>query len=176
MKRLISLLLIAVLLSGCTFSGNQVKEPVTFYYLRVQSDNASYDDYYAKGIIGSEEREASGYRDNISRLLAFYFSGPLDPELTSPFPAGCKVLAVHQDEGQLTVSVNPILAAQSELDITVACACLAMTCFDLADVDTVLIESKNLEDKILFSRTFTVDNFFLNDNYTLPAESAETIS
>jgi len=96
--------------------------------------------------------------DNISRLLAFYFSGPLDPGLTSPFPAGCKVLAVHQDEGQLTVSVNPILAAQSELDITVACACLAMTCFEIIEAEQITV--------VCGDRSVTIrkDNLLMNSS------------
>ena len=173
MKRLISLLLVVLLLTGCASFGNKVSEPVTFYFLRSHSKDSAYDDYFAKGIIGSEEREASGYRSDLKNLLTFYFRGPLTPDLTSPFPMGCRVLDVHQDNNHLSITLNPILAEKSEMDITVACACLAMTCLELTDVDTVQIEATNLNEKILFSRTFTEENLFLSDDYTQPVESTE---
>ena len=44
---------------------------------------------------------------------------------------------------------------------------------ELTDADTVQIESWNLEDKLLFSRTFTQDNLFLNDDYPQNAENTE---
>ena len=173
MKRVIALLLAVLMLAGCTSSGSTISEPVTFYFLRSHTDDTAYDNYFSEGIIGHEEREAAGYRSDLKNLLTFYFRGPLTPELTSPFPMGCRVLEVHQDDSQLTITLNPILAEKSEMDITVACACLAMTCLELTDVDTVQIEATNLDEKILFSRTFTEENLFLSDDYTLPVESTE---
>ena len=173
MKRLIALLLAAFILTGCAFSGNRMTEPVTFYYLRNHSDGTAYDDYFAEGIIGSESREAAGYRENLRDLLMFYFRGPLDLDLTSPFPMGCTILEVSQDDNRLTILLNPILAEQSELDITVSCACLAMTCLELTDADTVQIEARNLEEKVLFSRTFTEENLFLNDHDPQSTENTQ---
>ena len=125
MKRLTALLLAAILLTGCSFSGTRMKEPVTFYYLHAQTDSNTYDDFFSKGIIGSETREASGHRENLKYLLAVYMKGPLAPELASPFPAGCTILEIHQENGQLSILLNPILAETRDLDITIACACLA---------------------------------------------------
>ena len=173
MKRITILLLAALILTGCAFSGNKAKEPAAFYYLRTHSDNSVYDDFYAKGIISSEEREASGHRENLPYLLTIYLRGPLDPELVSPFPMGCRVLNVQQENGCLTLLLNPILAEKTDIEITVACACLAKTCMELTGVDTVQIESRNLEEKLLFSRTFTEDNLFLSDDYSLPVENTE---
>lgn len=174
MKRIIALLLMALILTGCAFSGTKMKEPVSFYYLRSHSNDNSYDAFFSEGIIGSEEREASGHLDNLNYLLTIYFRGPLDPELTSPFPLGCRVLETQQENGCLTLLLNPILAENSDLDITIACACLAKTCMDLTDADTVQIESRDLENKLLFSRTFTSDNWFLCDDNTTPVENTET--
>ena len=173
MKRFLILVLVALMLTGCAFSGNRMNDPVTFYYLRIASDDATYDAYYADGIIGSEEREASGYRGNLRNLLTFYFRGPLDPNLTSPFPTGCRILDVSQKSSRLIIQLNPILAEKTEVEITAACACLAMTCMELTDVDTVQIEAKNAEDKVLFSRTITGENLFLNDEYTQITETTQ---
>ena len=173
MKRLIALLLAVFLLSGCALSGNRMNDPVTFYYLRESSNDGNHDAFFFEGVIGSEIREASGKGNNLEYLLTLYFRGPLDPELVSPFPLGCRVVEINLDNNELTLLLNPILGEKSDLDITLACACLARTCLDLTDADTVRIESKNLEDKVLFSRVFTEDSFFLSDDYIQPVESTE---
>ena len=173
MKRLISLLLMVLLLTGCAFSGNQMKDPVTFYYPRSTTDSNVYDDFFAEGVIGSEIREASGYSDNLAQMLTVYFKGPLDQSLRSPYPFGCGILKMQQTDAELTLMLNPFLAEKSDLEITLACACLAKTCFELTDVDTIRIESRNLEDKLLFSRTFTGENLFLYDDYNQPVNNAE---
>ena len=174
MKRAIALLLLMLMLSGCAISGSKIKDPVTFHYLHAQSDDQSYNAYFAEGIMGTETRDAAGRQDDLNYLLTVYFRGPLDPELVSPFPMGSRILDIQQQDGQLTLQVNPILAEMSDMEITVACACLAKTCLDLTDADTVQIESRNLEGKLLFTRTFTQDNLLLNDNYTPPVETTET--
>lgn len=173
MKRVLALLLVAMILAGCSVSGTRMKEPVTFYYLRTHTGSNTYDDFFSEGIIGSETREASDHRGNLSYLLTVYFRGPLNPELTSPFPMGCRILEIKQEDRDLTILLSPILAESSDLDITIACACLAKTCMELTNADTVQIESWNLEDKLLFSRTFTQDNLFLNDDYPQNAENTE---
>ena len=72
----------------------------------------------------------------------------------------------------MTLLVNPLLSGCTDLEITVACACLAKTCMALTGVETVRIESRNTEDKILFYRTFNGDNLFLNDQDIPPVETA----
>ena len=171
MKRFIALVLVAILFSGCGFPGAQMKDAVTFYYQRTPSANNIYDDYFSEGVIGSEMREFTGHREDLNYLLTVYFKGPLDPAFSSPFPLGTRVLEIQQENDAMTLVLNPFLANQTDLDISIACACMAMTCMDLTGADTVTVESRNLDDKVLFSRTFTRDNLFLQDNYTQPVES-----
>lgn len=174
MKRIIALLLLMLMLSGCAISGSKIKDSVTFHYLHVRSDDQVYDSYFADGIMGTESREAAGRRDDLNYLLTVYFRGPLDPELVSPFPMGCRILEIEQQDGLLRLQLNPILAEKSDMEITIACACLAKTCMELTDADTVQIESRNLEGKLLYARIFTQDNLLLNDNYTPSVEATET--
>ena len=136
----------------------------------VLTDNS---EYFSEGVIGAEERDVTSHLDDLSYLLTVYFRGPLDPDLSSPFPMGCRILEIQLSDGQLTIWLNPILAEKSEMDITLACACLALTCLDFTDVDSVQIESRNLEEDILFSRTFTRDNLFLNDVSAKPSETTQ---
>ena len=173
MKRLIALMLVILLLTGCAFSGNKMKDPVTYYYLRSTIDSNDYDDFYAEGIINSEKREASGRSNDLEHMLTVYFRGPLDQQLVSPFPPGSRIWEMQQNEDELTLLLNTMLAEKSDLQITIACACLAKTCLDLTDVNSVRIEARNLEDKLLFTRTFTRDNLFLYDDYNQSATDAE---
>ena len=173
MKRTIALILIILLFTGCTFTRTGMNEPVTFYYQRIHSDSDSYDDFFSDGIIGHEIREASGHRENLNYLLTVYLRGPLDSELSSPFPAGTRILTTHQEDNLMMLQLNPVLAEKSDLHVTIACACLAKTCMELADVDTVQIESRNLDDKLLFSRTFTKENLFLKDDYAQSVTNAD---
>ena len=53
MKRILCLILITlILLSGCSFGREQLKEPVTFYYLRQYDTQESYDSFFSEGAIG----------------------------------------------------------------------------------------------------------------------------
>ena len=173
MKRLISLLLlVSALLSGCSFSREQMKEPVTFYYLRNYSATDN-DQFFFEGAIGSEIREAAGHRDDLSYLLALYLQGPNDSQLKRPFPVGSKILETTLEDGNLLIVMNSVSSRFREMDVTVSCACIAKTCMGLADVDTVTVESYSPDGRVLFSRTFTRDNLVLEDTQTLPPESSE---
>jgi len=168
------ILILSVCLSACALGGNAQKEPVTFYYLRTYSGSDTYDDFFTEGIIGSESREASGHRHDLNYLLAMYLQGPLDPQLISPFPVGCKVTEIRQEDNQLTLRLSRMITVKNDMELTIACACLARTCLDLTDADAVHIESRGLDDKVLFTRSFTRNNMLLDETYTQPAEPTET--
>ena len=106
-------------------------------------------------------------------MLSLYFQGPSDPELESPFPVGCKVLEFQERDGQLTLTLSRMITAKNDMDLTIACACLAKTCMELTGANTIQVESHDQEGKVLFTRIFTKDNLLLADNYTLPAETTE---
>ena len=172
MKRTVCLILVLLLcLSGCSVSRSRQKDTVTFYYVRTYSGSGTYDAYFDEGVIGSETREASGHWQDLSYLLAMYLQGPLDPELESPFPIGCKVTQIHQEDGNLTLAISRMITVKNDMDLTLACACLAKTCLELEGVDTVQIESHGLDGKLLFTRTFTRDNLLLED--AQPIETTE---
>ena len=174
MKRFISFLLIlALLLSGCAFAGEQFIEPVTFYYLKNHSDRESYDAFFGEGAIGSELREASGHRYDLNYLAALYLRGPTDPQLISSFPAGSKVLEIGFERSTLHITMNTIPSQLNDMDLSVACACLSKTFMELTKVDTVLVASYNADGKLLFSRTFTAENLILEDTSATIPESTE---
>lgn len=167
MKRFVSFLLIlTLLLSGCSIIQEQFKDPVTYYYLRAHSDPDTRDVFFSDGVIGSELREGSGHRNDLNYLLSIYLQGPLDERLHSPFPAGCRIVNIKKDDSLLTVVLSPNITELSDMDLTVACACLAKTCMTLTDANTVQIESSSADGTLSVSRTYTQEMLILEENYT----------
>ena len=174
MKRIACLLLVATMLfTGCALGGEQIKEPVTFYYLRQHNQQEVYDLFFFEGAIGSEEREASGHRHDLQYILALYMQGPKDGQLLSPVPAGSKITKTHLENKKLTIIMNAIPSQASEMDVTISCACIAKTCMGLLDLDSVTVESYTADNQVLTSRTFTNDNLVLEDTAPLPIDSTE---
>ena len=123
------------MLSGCGFFAERIKEPVTFYYIRAryQEDMVS--------VIESEEREASGHREDLSYLLKLYLMGPADDELKSPLPRGAKILSVERSGSGILIQLTDITNAMSDAEFSLACACLSLTCLGLTDAHTVTVSS-----------------------------------
>ena len=157
MKRVLSLTLVLIVilnLCGCFFSRNGIKEPVTFYYTRASSEFV----YGAEdGVIASETREASGHRDNLRYLLAFYLIGPADKELSSPLPRGTVLYALEQETDSVTITLSDTSASLSDSEFSLACACLSMTCMELVPAEEVTVASGSR------SLTLRRDNLILTD-------------
>jgi len=107
MKRILCLMLAVLLVAGllgCHYSDSgDILEPVEFFYPR-KSANFVYGS--ADGVITSEVREASGHMNDFPYLLSMYLRGPQDPALRSPFPAGCVLEEVRQEEDTLHVRLS----------------------------------------------------------------------
>lgn len=136
MKRYISIFLVfSLFLSGCSVFGERIKEPVTFYYIRTdyQEDMGT--------VIASEEREAAGHRQDLSYLLKLYMMGPSEDELKSPLPRGSKILAAEQTGAEIAIQLSDLSKAMSDMEFSLACACLSMTCFSLTEAEKVTVSS-----------------------------------
>ena len=134
MKRCICvLILICLCLSGCSITGERIKEPVTFYYIR---ENYQKD---MNQVIASELREAAGHRDDLPYLLALYSMGPSKEGFISPFPRNTRIIPVTRTENSIELSLSDGVLALSEADFTLASACIAMTCMELTDVQEVTV-------------------------------------
>ena len=170
MKRIICLILILVfLLSGCIGSKARSGDWVDFHYLRSTQTEDGYRAYFADGAIAPEPRDVSGHRTDLNYRLTMYLRGPLDSQLESPFPSGCALIDVRQDGSELTVRLSSGASLLDDLDLTIACGCMARTCMGLANVDTVHIQSLSVTNEILFSITVTADSLLLE--VTQPEET-----
>ena len=167
MKRILclclTLLLLGVLL-GCD-AGN-ADGNVDFYYQRVSYVYGADD-----GVIAAESREVSERSNTLTYVLSLYLRGPLDADLKAPFPTSTKLLSVTQDGSTLCVTLDSTFTALKNMELTIACSCIARTCFSLADVTQVQIRSiaPNSADSV--NMVISVDSLLLEDNSGLPPQT-----
>ena len=174
MKRFIPILMIlALLLSGCSSGQDESKDSVMFYYLQSRSEAETYDAFFSQGAIGAEKRDISGHRQDLNYLIALYLHGPMNDLLESPFPSDCRLNGIKTDADRLIISLDTELSGMSEIDITVAFACLAKTCMELTDAETVQIEAATEEASTPHTRAFTRDSLLLTDTPTNDTEPSE---
>lgn len=134
MRRFICILLLfSFLLCGCSYFGERIKEPVTFYYVR-----KDYTEDMGP-VISSEMREASGHRYDLPYLLALYSMGPASKDLISLFPGNVTILPVEHSEDGLVLSLLNEIQLMTDAEYTLASACLAMTCMELIDTEQVTV-------------------------------------
>ena len=137
MKRLTCLLLIGILLlttAGCT-KGTKDSE-VSFYYPRTEFDHGNPD-----GVIVPEIRDVTGHSNELRYLLALYLQGPSDPELCFSFPEGTILVEFAQENQVIDITLSSKAAMMDDIDVMIACACLAETCFAISDAQQVHIQS-----------------------------------
>lgn len=163
MKRALLLILVfSLLLSGCSFFGQRIKEPVTFYYLCSQ-----YQEELCC-VIASEQREASGHTGDLPYLLALYSMGPADEEMVSPLPVRAQITST-QEESHVFLEWENSGFPLSDVDFSLACACLTLTCLGITEAQTVTIRCGDRE------KTLSRDSLTLSDIIaeTLPMEDLQ---
>ena len=133
MKRFLCILLaVSLLLSGCGFFGERIKDPVSFHYLC-----ANYPDELCCVVV-SEQREASGHVGNLPYLLALYLMGPVDEEMRSPIPAGVQILS-SKDGDHIILELTGATDSFSDIDFSLACACLTLTSLEITGAEKVTV-------------------------------------
>ena len=156
MKRFFSLLLvIAVTLSLAACAS---RNAVTYYYVRNEDEYLFGE---ADGVMVGESREAAGHVDDLRYLLILYLHGPISENLKSPFPMGTKLVELTREGDSLTIQLTSIFTVLEGTDLSLACACLSRTCFDMTDVQTVTITAMGRET---VSVTMERDNLLLMDD------------
>ncbi len=131
---LIFLLGLSILFSliACVAEAPDLTASTNFFYRRVEPDYDAVD-----GMIASERRNILGVEDNLKAMLQLYFDGPQDAALISPFPKNLTVSHIWQQDTGILLDLSPELQTMSGIDLTLACACISMTCFDLTEAETV---------------------------------------
>lgn len=159
MKRIVCLLLALLpALCGCLLKNEEIHDPVTFYYLRAE---VIYDT--ADGVISGETLEGSGHTGDLNDLLTWYLGGPTDEHLRTPFPGDVRLAAAEPRESALGVELEGSFSAMSDLEISKACACLALTCFGLTEAETVSISLSDQAESSNQTIEITRDSLILQD-------------
>lgn len=147
MKRLLSLLLAALLLGmavSCGAQEAQTPEGWALYYLtdteQCQGGDAIGAEYCALELPEDPQRAAE-------QLLARYWQGPKDESLTSPLPTGLQLLSVTVQSGRVTVDVSGQYGTLSGVELTLADSCLTLTLTQLSGIYsvTILVRGRALE-------------------------------
>lgn len=172
MKQRISLLLILVTLLaavGCARNTPAPTVPVTFYY-------PAYETVYdgKTSVIHPEIRDGAGYEDDIAGLLNLYLKGPVSESLRSPFPKQVTVIRYGATSNIATLALSEAFAQLGGIDLTIACACIANTVFDLAQVDRVQILVADAQLNGQTSITFDRDDLYFSDISQPVGETEET--
>ena len=140
MKQLFCILVILLLfLCGC-----QKEDTVVFYYCPTDPLETAQS-----SLLASEVRTVTGYTDNLFFLISLYLSGPLEPELVSPFPVGTKLHYTTTECPHITVKLQELPQTMSDSEFSLSCACLSMTVMELTGADSVTVVCGN--------RTVTMD-------------------
>lgn len=158
MKRAICIALALLFLLGGCASGKKEETTVSFYYRRLDTVYGTAD-----GVIASEERTLTG---DLNQLLTAYFLGPEDETLTLPFPEGTRLLKYSSKNSVLTLSLSEEFAQLEGMDLTIACACIASTCFALTDIYQVQVTTPGSDSASGISFTLTRDSLVLFDEIT----------
>ena len=156
--------------SGCALPKSVSKDTVNFYYLQTDPDFA-----HRQSVVASESRETYERENNLRYLLAQYFMGPVSADLYSPFPAGTSVMDAVLTGNTLIIKLsNARLTQQSRLQATLCLACLAKTCNELADIDTIILRTEETSIEEAIEITFSPDDFVLLDENVMETLTQET--
>lgn len=137
MKKLIAIVISLLLLPGICGCQKQEQQPegIAFYYcvteLSFGIQDKAIEAEYRQGIT----------KDHWANVLDLYLRGPETAGLRSPFPAGLKTVATSMEQNTAYITVTEELASLSGLELTLACASLAMTCLELTGAETIVISA-----------------------------------
>lgn len=156
MKRVFcAVLCLCLVLSGCTFSGQRLRQPVNFYYVRRDYRYGGED-----AVIAPESRESAGHGEDLNYLLTMYLMGPASEELESPLPAGTALVSSGYSDGAVTLELTDTVKSLGDLEFSLACACLATTVMGIVSATQVTIQSGDR------ANTVTRENLTIFDSGT----------
>lgn len=137
MKRIVAwIAVLAFLLCGCDTDLSPSSETVTFYFLQKEFNYEQYE-----SVIVAEKRDSTGMRRDLSYMLALYLMGPVEEEHTTPLPSGTRIYHSTDEEGNIQLELSAAARSMSDAELSIAAACLAMTCFDITDAESVTVEN-----------------------------------
>ena len=140
MRKIIAVvLLLCLILTGCAGEDRRYITALKFYYPLQTADYTMGAAY-----LQPELREGGGLDKSLSNILNLYLQGPHDKEIYQmPFHHNAQVVSITRSSSMLDITLTANFGTYSGTDLTIACACITMTCLELADVQTVRIRAKD---------------------------------
>ena len=123
---------------ACTVPIRDMNAPAKFYYAL---DEVKY--HNSEGMIKAEIRETALINADLKVLLNAYLAGPTSEEFRNPFPAGTQIIDATTEDDCIKILINDGLSSLSDIDLTVACACLSSTAMDYTGAASACILSEN---------------------------------
>lgn len=171
-RRLFLMGILPLLLAGCV--------------LRSVGENArpegSYQLYFLEAADGSGAAIAGetwlpeeGEDDVIQALLSALLAGPTQPGLTSPFPAGVRLLGWEQEDARLHLDLSEQYEGLSGVDQTLANYCLALTLCQVEGVESVYLTVEGAESPFLHSEELRAERVILSGAEEEPVAFTATL-
>ena len=140
MKHILRIFIVVCITLGLTACAQapSAAPSVVFYYCAA---TPSYDTIAT--VTATESRANIPVDASLEDILRIYIMGPEAEDLRSPFPAGLQLIRAYQEEGTVFVTLSEEMADLTNLDLTIACGCITLTCLELTDAQHVTIEAEN---------------------------------
>lgn len=119
-------------LPGC----KRKEEENLFYYVRKNILYGQED-----GVIVPESRDIEGHEADLNYILKLYLEGPHAQELSRPFPGGTTLTELKMEDGHISVTLSDAFGRLQGIDLTLACTCIAYTCFSVSGCESVTVGS-----------------------------------
>ena len=173
MRRLITLLLVLLLLVGCSAQAEKKPEPVQPMLFFYRTAKTAYDD--ETGLICAEQRDLGTKSYTENELFALYFQGPESSGLVSPVASGTTLLGVERGAASLTIRLSEDNVSHSGIDCSILDACLAKTGMQIEGIRRVRIRVEDRDGQILRDNTLTDADILLYDNGETPEVTELTL-
>lgn len=141
MKKLLLLLCCVALLCGCGGTAQSVPAERVYelYFRTADLAHAGGVDAISalpSGIAVNAETEV---HEMAAQLMEALLSGPKEPGVRSPFPAGTSMRSVKVSGGHAAVDMSTVYGNLSGVDLTVADYCITLTLTQLAEIRNVTV-------------------------------------
>ena len=135
----------------------ETADRVTFYYAKSEFGYGS-----GQGTIGYEVRDVGRKKSDLTYMLALYLQGPMDSNLSMPFPGNNidQVKTVSRVKDHVFITLADLGVGMTDSRFNLSCACLTKTCLSITDAKKVTITSGDREV------TMTADNLITFDEST----------
>ena len=138
MKQCLCIFLAGLMLLSMTGCHSPEPGGVTFYYCR-ESDN--YQFFKEDGVIHGETRDIMGHRNDLRYMVSLYLAGPMEEGLSTPFTKATRLVSAEIADRQILIELSGHNKILSDSEFSLGCACLALTCMEFMDCDSVTILS-----------------------------------